>query len=439
MTQTIASAPIAVVIPCYNHGQFLEEAVNSVAAASLRVPPDQVIIVNDGSDEAETLAALERVRESGRTVIDQPNRGVAAARNAGFQNTTTDYVLPLDADDMIAPTLLEKGLWAMATRPRTGFVCFWLRHFGNEHWIWRPHYTPYQLLFENVVTVTALVRKEAWAEAKGYAEAMRSGYEDWDFWLRLLESGWSGVQIPEPLFWYRRHNGGLLEVGNRRHHRLRERIRRQHPVLYHPDRVAELKRQYQQEDSASLLRLYGRRLAQTLLMRPQARSLRQAWRRHQEQQEPAERTGGGRWPRPWRLGGQQESACEVPSYAARAAEADSAVLVLLAPIENQEDVRIARESLRQLRSHYRIVVVPIASEADQVELETEAEELFCLENFLPEDRIFHFLSYQLQIKQPQRLVLVEADWGERLLPRLRQFHSGWEVSRVTDTRGFAGL
>src|SRR5690606_10963371 len=55
MTQTIASAPIAVVIPCYNHGQFLEEAVNSVAAASLRVPPDQVIIVNDGSDEAETL------------------------------------------------------------------------------------------------------------------------------------------------------------------------------------------------------------------------------------------------------------------------------------------------------------------------------------------------------------------------------------------------
>src|SRR5260370_33376407 len=85
MTETpTGQGKVSIVIPCYNHGAMLREALASVE--QVRNPNVvEVIIVDDGSSEAETLRILNEVAEAGHRVVSQPNRGPGAARNAGIR------------------------------------------------------------------------------------------------------------------------------------------------------------------------------------------------------------------------------------------------------------------------------------------------------------------------------------------------------------------
>jgi len=111
------SSPVSVVIPCFNQGRYLGEALDSVQAQS--VPAAEVLVVDDGStDDTAEVAA----RYSGVRYVRQPNRGLAHARNRGFRVTASDFVVFLDADDRLKATALEIGLAAMAPRPECAFV-----------------------------------------------------------------------------------------------------------------------------------------------------------------------------------------------------------------------------------------------------------------------------------------------------------------------------
>ena len=93
---------ISVVIPAYNASAFLPRCLKSVFAQTL--PPDEVIVVDDGStDNSAALAA-----ELGARVITLTNGGPAAARNAGIQSASSEWIALLDADDMWAPEKLER-------------------------------------------------------------------------------------------------------------------------------------------------------------------------------------------------------------------------------------------------------------------------------------------------------------------------------------------
>lgn len=222
---------VSIVIPCYNYGKYVVEAIDSCLQSTFQ--DIEIIVVNDGSTDPFTNDVLNRLDKPKTTVIQQHNKGLPAARNTGFRAARGEYVLPLDADDLIHPTLIEKAYWVMQKQPDVGFVSFWLKHFGDEDWIWMPpSFNLNKLLYENTVTVTSFVRKKAWEDANGYNEIMRHGYEDWDFWISIAEAGWQGAQIPEALFLYRKHGKTMINAAREKHDIIVDQIRKNHPSMY---------------------------------------------------------------------------------------------------------------------------------------------------------------------------------------------------------------
>ncbi len=237
---TATEAPlVSVIIPSYNQAQFLDEAVASVVAQTY--PRWELIIVNDGSPDATREVAerlIARYPDRRLKLVDKPNGGLADARNAGIRASEGEYWLPLDADDAIAATFLEKAVSVLAARPDVGFVYSHIEHFGSETGVYRlPPFDADTLVhLDNIGCVCSLVRREIWEQVGGYDTAMRDGYEDWDFWIRCVEKGWQGYRLPEVLFRYRKRAGSMLELSNRLRPRLIASIVSNHPALYSPRR-----------------------------------------------------------------------------------------------------------------------------------------------------------------------------------------------------------
>src|SRR6266481_3659707 len=96
---------VSVVIPCFNLGRYLGEAVESVRSQTCK--PAELIVVDDGSADQQTLSLLKRFAQDGVTILRQANQGAPAARNHGIRKSSSPYVLCLDADDVLEPTFLE--------------------------------------------------------------------------------------------------------------------------------------------------------------------------------------------------------------------------------------------------------------------------------------------------------------------------------------------
>ncbi len=198
-------------VPCFNHGMFLDEAVDSVLAQT--VNDFEIIVVDDGSTDESTRRKLETYQRPKTRVLRTRNRGLPAARNAAAAAANGDIFCALDADDRLAPTWFEKGLAVLDRDPSMAFVSHWLETFGDEHWTWRPERCDLPaMLARNAVNGAALVRRSAFDAVGGYDERMREGCEDWDFWLRLIERGFKGTIVPEVLFHYRRTAGSMSRV-----------------------------------------------------------------------------------------------------------------------------------------------------------------------------------------------------------------------------------
>jgi glycosyltransferase involved in cell wall biosynthesis len=194
---------ISVICPCFNHARYVEEMVASVKAQTLR--NYEVVIVDDGSTD-ETAAVLDRFEEETLTVIHTPNRGPSAARNTAIAAAKAPIIFNLDADDKIAPTLLEKALAVFNADPGLGIVHSEVRFFGAR--TGRFHLPPYSLpamLTSNVIHSTAFFRKDDWRAVGGYSEAFAHGLEDYDFWLSLIELGRNVYKISEELIFYRKY------------------------------------------------------------------------------------------------------------------------------------------------------------------------------------------------------------------------------------------
>lgn len=206
------SAPrLSVLLPCFNHGAFIGEAIASVRAQTFR--DAEIVVVDDGSTDPGTVETLAALEGADVRVLRTPNRGLPAARNHAARHAAGQLFCALDADDRLAPAWFEKGLRLLDERPELAFVSHWLETFGDEHWTWTPERCDLPaLLARNTVNGAALVRREAFEAVGGYDESMRDGCEDWDLWLRLVEGGWPGAIVPEVLFHYRRRAESMSRV-----------------------------------------------------------------------------------------------------------------------------------------------------------------------------------------------------------------------------------
>lgn len=193
---------VSVVIPCYNAGELLHEAVASALAQTHA--DTEVVVVDDGSTDPATQRVLGEIAGPRVTVIRQANAGPAAARNRAIAAATGEYILPLDADDRFDPSYAAKALAAMQADPSLGIVYCDAMKFGAESGIWQlPAFSLREMAVDNVIFCSSLFRKADWAAVGGYRESLRHGMEDYEFWLRLLALGRGVAKIPEPLFFYR--------------------------------------------------------------------------------------------------------------------------------------------------------------------------------------------------------------------------------------------
>jgi len=225
---------VLVVVPCFRHGRYLEGALESVKRQTL--PAARVVVVDDASDDIETLEALERVeREGWATVLRQPERrGPSAARNRALDGATERYVLPLDADDELLPWSLESTVAQLErAAENVGFVYPNAHHFGHRNDAYEPpSYNLHILLDNNYCAATSLFDRRVFAAGIGYAEELTHGHEDWDLVLTLAEHGVIGERATEPTFRYRKK--GFSRVSGVNHGQLApaEAMARRHPRLY---------------------------------------------------------------------------------------------------------------------------------------------------------------------------------------------------------------
>jgi len=193
---------VSVIIPCYNHGEFLLETLYSLQEQTFT--DYEIIIVNDGSTDEATVTLLQNMKRPKTRIFNTVNNGVSAARNRGITEAVGQYILPLDADDLITPQFLEKTVSLLEQNPETGIVSCDAELFGMLSEVRQlPDFSLEHLLSENLLFATSVFRKSNWKSVGGYRTAMKFGWEDWDFWIAMARSSIKVIHIPEPLFKYR--------------------------------------------------------------------------------------------------------------------------------------------------------------------------------------------------------------------------------------------
>lgn len=215
-------------MPCFNDGGTLPEALASLADQEHH----ELVVVDDGSDDPATRATLAELERNGTRVVHRQNGGLSAARMTGVEATEARYVMPLDADDALAPgalTLLADALDADRTAAIAwGDVDIWGEF--NTHVDVGKNLDPWQITYINTTPVASLIRRDALLTVGGWQ--LRHGYEDWDLWMSLAERGFAGVYLPVPTLRYRRSAGRMLEGCLPRHGELYAELRRRHRPLF---------------------------------------------------------------------------------------------------------------------------------------------------------------------------------------------------------------
>ena len=193
---------ISVVIPCYNDGAYLPETVGWLKKQTLQ--DFEIIIVNDGSTDPVTLQVIETLAQQNIRVFHKKNGRMSSARNFGVENANGTFIAALDADDYYDPSFFEKAVAVMNKQPQTAVVTSYMQLFGEIRKVAKPRGgNQYNFLFSNQCPACAMVRKSCWVSVGGYDEAMKNGYEDWEFYIRITQRNWMVHVIKEKLFFYR--------------------------------------------------------------------------------------------------------------------------------------------------------------------------------------------------------------------------------------------
>lgn len=227
---------VSVVIPCFNQAKYLPEALQSIWSQTHE--NWECIIVNDGSpDETASIATEWCAKDSRFKYLYQKNGGLSNARNSGIQKGIGKFFLTLDSDDKFESTFIEKALEVLIFNENVGLVCSWgFRFIGDEKGeLYKPGGGSIkEFLFCNAANMGSLLfRKECWEKAGGYDEKMKSGYEDWEFYIRVCLLGWRMHVLQEPLFFYRQHNVSMRTVAlNHYDKEIKKYIYHKHEVLY---------------------------------------------------------------------------------------------------------------------------------------------------------------------------------------------------------------
>lgn len=225
---------VSVIIPCYNQAKYVSEAIDSVLNQTYS--NIEIIIINDGSidNSSEIINKYAEKYENITFIDEKENRGVIFARNKAIDVSTGEYILPLDADDTIEPTYIEKAVKILDENPKIGIVYCKAQFFGTKNGYWElPEFNKENFIFANCIFCTALFRKIDFYKAGKYKEEMNIGCEDWDLWLSFIELGLDTYRINEILFNYRQcEENTRTTKANQCYKDICMAVFKRHPKLY---------------------------------------------------------------------------------------------------------------------------------------------------------------------------------------------------------------
>jgi len=204
---------ISVVIPFYNSGKYIEQTIITVLNQTF--PYYEVLIVDDGSKDEESLKKLEEIEKMDARikVFHKQNEGLAATRDFGARHSSecTKYLMFLDDDDLIEPTFFECAYWTLETNKEASWAYADSVGFGTMEYTWNKYFNSDKLKKVNELISEAFVRKSDFNEVKGYELREKAVNEDWNFWLKLLSKGKYPVHMSFYGQWYRRKETGELK------------------------------------------------------------------------------------------------------------------------------------------------------------------------------------------------------------------------------------
>lgn len=202
---------VSIITPFYNGGKYIRQTCHCVLDQTF--PYFEWIIVDDGSTNAEDLKILQEIStlDPRIRVLHKENGGISSARNYGIRNAATDLILPLDDDDLLEPTFVEYCWWMLEKNPGAAWAYVDSVGFQGQEYLWHKKFNPQEMKQENLLTATALIRREVLESIGLYREGTKHYNEDWYAWLKILANGGYPVQSSgEYLFWYRRSDSGVL-------------------------------------------------------------------------------------------------------------------------------------------------------------------------------------------------------------------------------------
>ena len=237
---------ISVVIPCFNDGAFLVEALESALAQTL--PPLEILVINDGSTDAKTLRLLKSINMPNVRVIHQDNRGLGVARNTGIRNARGKYIYFCDADNVLYSECLSKLTSLMEANNDAVAAASRIEIMGGpmRGTIWCEPCNPYLILVSNQWDAGIMLRQEAIEKYNLYYDETRRchGYEDWELHIRLAGLGKPILFCPTPLYQYRIRDDSLLTKARKSYLEIINYIREKHKNLYAPEQLITFKRNH---------------------------------------------------------------------------------------------------------------------------------------------------------------------------------------------------
>jgi glycosyltransferase involved in cell wall biosynthesis len=202
---------VSIIIPCYNAEPWIAEAIDSCLAQTYQ--PIEIIVVDDGS----TDGSLKVIQSYGNRIQYRtgPNRGGSAARNQGFALSRGEYVMFLDADDLIAPDTIEVLVKVLRTRKNSVAACNWYHLIEtNGKWIkgenglqpWHAVTDPLAAWLTRIYIppVALLWHRNTLQEIGGWDEVIRAN-QDGDLMMRALINGISIIPVDGGAAYYRIH------------------------------------------------------------------------------------------------------------------------------------------------------------------------------------------------------------------------------------------
>lgn len=197
---------VSIITPYYNTNKYIDTTVNSVLNQTF--PYYEWIIVDDGSTNQEDIEKLKEIEkiDSRIKVFHKKNEGPAAARDFGASKVskTSKYLVFLDSDDLINETYIECAYWTLETNLEATWAYADTINFGGEEFTWTKWYNPQKVMIDNILVMTAMIRKEAFWSVNGFEIKEKNVYEDWCLWLKLIKKGMYPVRMNFLGFWYRK-------------------------------------------------------------------------------------------------------------------------------------------------------------------------------------------------------------------------------------------